>query len=711
MQQLLANLNHIPLSLTSSHSSATIITHTIYSAIETDTMASNSGSRTNTALSTVPASRRRNNDETPQPERGRSRTVSKPSPPVPQTPVRIFSGNVAPPNSGTRGLDPYVSPRIEKRWGTDLEKKLAKEARLQRVEEDEAERDASSPVTANSTTEILKQPSSSIDAKNNDDPFSDNEERKTELSTAENIERIPTAATFTSNKTFKSELNGGPAELAQAMAEMEINETTLKGVVRRAPSDGYSAADGALHAQYFGNLRVVNGTPEDVEKNGRAVPAPPVCMVGGDAFIVTGNPLPAGSIFGFDIMVMTVKDKVENFGVRDIPFGPHLVFARSDSPMADITGHWFFSRNKRPGTCGDIHVRSWNPLTDTLEEEEVKVNKHFAEKEIVDFHPNLLPYKLADWEGQNKEGVAGMVGLAGSGADDLWKDLTFAIKPAVLERILKMPHNKWRVTSDDGFKQQPINYRSLLGNVDLERVTSTEYNCDGQKPILNLLFDRFDYTTVVYREPKKYSEITAQSLDSTTFIDHLVYNYCTDRDTDDFLGELQFCYLTGMFVGNVVCQEHWCAMVRLIFKAYNMCEKDPVLMARSIMAIHSQLIVDHQYLEGSIFDYNSKFKQELYKLLCKFRTRLDEMYFATDSIGRPKNNNADVRKAFDALEKFLWKWNWDLRTNFVKKGKYMLEDGEMVDAEMSDYNSEDDEGEYAPVIVDLDENGRERGLF
>lgn len=40
-----------------------------------------------------------------------------------------------------------------------------------------------------------------------------------------------------------------------------------------------------------------------------------------------------------------------------------------------------------------------------------------------------------------------------------------------------------------------------------------------------------------------------------------------------------------------------------------------------------------------------------------------------------------------------------------------LEDGEFVDAELKDFEAEDERGEFAPAVVELDEHGREKGLF
>ncbi len=70
-----------------------------------------------------------------------------------------------------------------------------------------------------------------------------------------------------------------------------------------------------------------------------------------------------------------------------------------------------------------------------------------------------------------------------------------------------------------------------------------------------------------------------------------------------------------------------------------------------------------------------------------------------------------VGEAFEALESWLWKWGWDLRGNYLRSGKIQLEDGELVDAELKDFEAEDERGEYAPVIVDLEEDGRETGLI
>lgn len=40
-----------------------------------------------------------------------------------------------------------------------------------------------------------------------------------------------------------------------------------------------------------------------------------------------------------------------------------------------------------------------------------------------------------------------------------------------------------------------------------------------------------------------------------------------------------------------------------------------------------------------------------------------------------------------------------------------LEDGETIDASLTEFEAEDERGEFAPQVVELDEHGREIGLY
>lgn len=608
-------------------------------------------------------------------ERGRSRAVSKPLPPLPKTPgpktparKATGSGRVVS-DTASAPLEPYVSPRVEQRWGTESEKRLYSEARLRRMEEAAGiEKQGISPTTTSFPADC----------------------KPTSSASHSRAESIANATTLNSS----SIMSDAPSDVTEAMAGLDIGRADSTATTATFASGASTTSLLAINGASLGTLTVTNEAPEQDQG--------PECLWHGDALVMSSRPLPPGTVFGFDLNVVTIGKDSENFGVRDIPEGLHLVWARNNSPIAETTGHWFFSKHAYAAEPGVVHVRSWNIVTETIEEEEVKAEEFIARKEIASIYPRLLPYNLS---GSAHE--KGRPGLAGIQSGELWKDLTFAIKAPLLNRILKMPENKWRISSEDEIARSAI--YDAPGRLSTGRNGYRHINLEGRKKVMNFLFDRNSTSTVINRDSTE-EVITKQHNDSTHFIDYLVTNFCSNHDTDEIIGELQFAYVTGIMLGNIECQEHWCAMLKTVFRAYDMCSKDPVLMARFVMAVHSQLIFDHTYVEGSIFDHNPGFKTELYKLLCKFRARLDEKLVDKSNVPEHERT-AEVGTAFLKLEEWLWKWNWDLRKSFVKRGKFMLEDGEVIDAEISDYDSEEDQGEYAPVIVDLDENGRERGLF
>src|SRR5206468_309365 len=102
-------------------------------------------------------------------------------------------------------------------------------------------------------------------------------------------------------------------------------------------------------------------------------------------------------------------------------------------------------------------------------------------------------------------------------------------------------------------------------------------------------------------------------------------------------------------------------------------------------------------------------QDELKVILTVFKSRLKEQLLETGANLTDEQRN--VGEAFEAFESLLWKWGWDLRGNYLRSGKIQLEDGEFVDAELKEFADEDERGEFAPVVVDLDENGRESGLI
>jgi A1 cistron-splicing factor AAR2 len=115
---------------------------------------------------------------------------------------------------------------------------------------------------------------------------------------------------------------------------------------------------------------------------------------------------------------------------------------------------------------------------------------------------------------------------------------------------------------------------------------------------------------------------TEQAMDASSHIEDIVARYCTYEDSDEIIGELQFCYITGMTLGNVACQEQWAVIVKKLFRAYKLALTQPVFLRKAIEALHAQLMYDDVAFENcSIFDVESGLRKELKNILITFKVR------------------------------------------------------------------------------------------
>lgn len=232
---------------------------------------------------------------------------------------------------------------------------------------------------------------------------------------------------------------------------------------------------------------------------------------------------------------------------------------------------------------------------------------------------------------------------------------------------------------------------------------------DKKDQVLSFVFPK---DTKTFTTKSRGRERTEQATDTSAHVSGVIASCGQYSDSDDVIGELQFCFLTGMILGNVACQEHWAHVVRTVFRAYKLSVDEPVFFAKLIRAFHAQLTYNETGFSGgsSIFDIESHLRDDLKLLLTIFKSRLTEQLLAQGN--DLTANQAAVGTAFEALEVFLWKWGWDLRGNYVRKGNVQLEDGTVVeDLELTELEAEDERGEWAPQVVALDDEGREIGLI
>jgi A1 cistron-splicing factor AAR2 len=423
------------------------------------------------------------------------------------------------------------------------------------------------------------------------------------------------------------------------------------------------------------------------------------CLASGDVVIVSG--VPTGALFGFDSISFSVGANGHFEGIRDIPSGPHFIYG-SSSAMSTRNGFWIMSERRATGDRGEIFVKHWDTYNETLEDEVSTAEVRIQKENVPKVFKSLMPYS-------NKADSAtisdSLTKAFGTEEQIIWQRLTFAIKGAMLSSITGNRWNKWQISSTNERKPTEWKPSDARTNKVLDAASDRSELMSGKDMVLTFAFPQTGNTfssDVVGRAR------TEQATDTSAHIMAVIDDRCME-DEDWVVGELQFCYITGMTLGNMTCLEQWAHLVRVVFKAFRLSLDRPILFRKIIETVHAQLIYDDDGFEGSIFDHDEGLQDGLKILLTIFKSRLNEQLLAKGS-GLTDDQEA-VGKAFEAFESWLWKWDWDLRGNYLRSGKIQLEDGEYVDAELAELQAEDERGEFAPVMVELEEDGREKGLL
>ncbi|KAK7751316.1 hypothetical protein SLS62_006722 [Diatrype stigma] len=237
----------------------------------------------------------------------------------------------------------------------------------------------------------------------------------------------------------------------------------------------------------------------------------------------------------------------------------------------------------------------------------------------------------------------------------------------------------------------------------------------------------------------KGAERTRQALDPTAWILAVLSssssssstptssaNNTNNNDDDNkLLGELQFAFLTGAHLGNLSCLEQWYFLVgKLALRAHGLAAARPRLARDLLRTFHAQLAYADRFLGvengagggggggGDVLDMVSadgKAAHAMEKALVTYKARLDETLTTAAADADADADIGEVGQAFAALEAWLRRRRgWDLRADsYLRSGDVMLEDGEVVQAEREDFEDEDERGEFAPVVVGLDGEGRQ----
>ncbi|TEY41979.1 hypothetical protein BOTCAL_0402g00040 [Botryotinia calthae] len=407
----------------------------------------------------------------------------------------------------------------------------------------------------------------------------------------------------------------------------------------------------------------------------------------GDVVIIRN--LPASTIFGYDTKAYTIKTEGTFEGVKQIPAGAHFFWGGSGNGSSR-TGFWLMTMKLASDEFGEINVLRWDNYHESLEEELSEAEKRIQKASVPEITNKLEPYLSASPSSDPVPSISTSSTPIGSPSSpitadsiddaDKWRRLTSCIKHPYLKRVTGGKWNSWKVSSNHDIKTTELQASSAPRDVK-----GGTTNFDGDE-FLNFVFPRSART---FSESSSGRERTEQAIDSTSYIVEAI-GRCTYEDSDEIIGELQFCYITGMILGNLACMEQWRIIIIKLFGAYRLSMDHPVFFRKVITAVHAQFMYDEEGFDTSIFDHDSHLGDDLKIILTKFKSRLNEQLLSYGS--NITREQEEVGKAFEAFESWLWKWGWDLRGNYLRSGKFQLEDGEMIDAELKDFEDEDERG-------------------
>ncbi|CAD6579607.1 MAG: hypothetical protein ASARMPRED_009201 [Alectoria sarmentosa] len=448
----------------------------------------------------------------------------------------------------------------------------------------------------------------------------------------------------------------------------DVQDFLAGGSVTGRYSQGAQVAHNAVNlisqAQTnFINSVVLFGDPDDGEAFGK-VPANNVSV---DCH--TGVDLPPGILCGIDLLSFTTSAQFR--GIKKIPPGWHFVFTSETLSLSPRDGFWFHVPTTTTNSIPLI-VRKWDTSTGSL--------LHCSDPEGFRaglptlWEKNLSPYR----QSVGKETKAEM-------GD--WAGLTEHVSPRLLGHLTQS--EDWKISSASCAKED----RDEIPGLTAEDVGEEE----RELGTLGIDLRR------MWRQGAVGRERTEAALDSSWALSDIVERWRPrDRKEEEewgnmVLGQIEACFLMVLTVANYSCLEEWKRCVGLVLTCKRAVREKEEWFGTFLVLLRRQLERSED-VEGGLFDLNEEGGTYLKRLLKGFKRTLAQVF--------GEGEGEDVRDEMEALEAFLkGEYGWELGEEFVRRGMLELEDGEQVEMEMEEMDGEDERGEYAPVVVHLDNSG------
>lgn len=478
----------------------------------------------------------------------------------------------------------------------------------------------------------------------------------------------------------------------------------------------------------------------------------PACLENGDVFLL----LDALSNFvvGCDTFALTNSTDGNLLGIRDLPAGVHFVWVSGTSALSRC-GYWFLT--KLPG---EVRVKQWDRYNEVLGDATSHLEARYHRESIDRIYPRLMPYQLRSQTPLSTTALPSQPNSTScrnstpepdvATSDTLiWYHLTSSINENLLSRVTgKEGIGEWLVDTSDTAKGEvqfprggqlsktvvgsELSFLFPLGDVDIR--------------LLNLA-DRDHAAADTYKQDDGVPDTTAEIIN---LLDRSPAD-CSITE-DDIVGELQFAFLTGMHLSNLSCVDQWWHLVlKVVLRAHRLAVARPALCRALLRTLHAQLVYNDRYIVGglpdaagsalsrrgvaktigndgegggvSILDMMPRNRVRLRAALIEYKRRLDAVLLGLGP-GITREQRA-VGHAFVELEAWFWKHGWDLRSDSAGGGEDDGSSDEDGGAGLGDEvesstprkayrggldDDDNDDDDYLPVVVELDDKGREVGL-
>ncbi|KAL8371237.1 hypothetical protein RB595_001196 [Gaeumannomyces hyphopodioides] len=495
-------------------------------------------------------------------------------------------------------------------------------------------------------------------------------------------------------------------------------------------------------------------------------PPPPASDVleHGDVFLILD--LPPGFLVGCDTTALTTQTARPVLGFRAIPPGAHLVFVADPGGLSRC-GYWFVTKE---AARGEPRVKQWDRYNEVLGAPASRVEARSSIDDLGSLRSSLVPYSTRQAGGGSA--AAGGRGPAPPPKDPprspaspdpdlaldeaaLWHHLTSCITEPLLGRITGNADpsaSEWLVDTADSAKGE-VNFTQASRLFKAVVGSELTFLFPPQDSALGLHLLNLDANAARDAGDGKSDRAAAAAApgaaaartpsprrpDTTLLVENALGR--SGIAEADPTGELQFVFLTAMHLGNPSCLDYWFHLVlKIILRAHQLAVSRPALTRSFILTIHAQLVYGERHLSGGgetgglsacgandgsssgsnaagdggragILEMAPQHQTRLREALIVYKRILNESLLGLgDAIAKEQ---AAVGQAFSDLEAWFWKYGWDLRSDYVPET--LVAEPEPAGPKPRrglepDPGDSDDDDEYQPVLVELDEDGREVGL-